>query len=71
MAEQITRFAAIDIGTVTCRLLVADVIDGSLFELKRAMRITNLAEGLIRTGILSEAALDRVVGAMRFFLFNS
>ena len=68
MAEQITRFAAIDIGTVTCRLLVADVIDGSLFELKRAMRITNLGDGVDKTGILSEAALDRVVGAMRFFL---
>lgn len=68
MTKQITRFAAIDIGTVTCRLLVADVVAGSLFELKRAMRITNLGDGVDKSGVLSEAALDRVVDAMRYFL---
>lgn len=68
MTEQVTRFAAIDIGTVTCRLLVADVVAGSLFELKRAMRITNLGDGVDKSGVLSDAAIDRVADAMQFFL---
>ncbi len=68
MREHQTRFAAIDIGTVTCRLLIADVIAGSLFECKRAMKITNLGDGVDATGVLSDAALERVVEAIRSFV---
>ena len=40
------RYAAIDIGTVTCRMLVADVdAAGAIHEVDREYAITNLGEG--------------------------
>lgn len=55
------RYAAIDIGTVTARLLVADVnADGSLDELTRDHAICNLGVGVDKTGRLDPAAIDRV-----------
>lgn len=63
------RYAAIDIGTVTCRLLVADVdAQGSLTELARAMDICNLGEGVDKTHRLSDAACERVCTAVAGFL---
>lgn len=62
------RYAAIDIGTVTCRMLVADVsADGKICELDREYLITNLGEGVDATGVLLDAAMDRVVDAVRSF----
>ena len=40
------RVAAVDLGTNTTRLLVADVADGRLDELHRETRITRLGEGV-------------------------
>src|SRR5437762_4147990 len=40
------RVAAIDLGTNTTRLLVADVVDGRIEELHRETRITRLGEGV-------------------------
>ena len=41
------RYAAIDIGTVTCRMLVADVdAAGAIHEVDREYAITNLGEGV-------------------------
>ncbi|HET8528517.1 MAG TPA: exopolyphosphatase [Gaiellaceae bacterium] len=40
------RVAAVDLGTNTTRLLVADVADGRLEELHRETRITRLGEGV-------------------------
>src|SRR2546430_17426870 len=40
------RVAAIDLGTNTTRLLVADVGDGRLEELSRRTEITGLGEGV-------------------------
>lgn len=55
------RYAAIDIGTVTCRLLIADVADnGTLRILERGYGITNLGEGVDATGRLKTAAIQRV-----------
>ena len=49
---QAGRYAAIDIGTVTCRMLVADVDEaGRLHELDREYTITNLGEGVDATGV--------------------
>lgn len=55
------RCAAIDIGTVTCRMLVAD-IDGAgrLHELDREYAITNLGEGVDASGVLKPEAMQRV-----------
>lgn len=55
------RYAAIDIGTVTARLLVAEVdAEGGLVELKRDHDICNLGVGVDKTGRLEEAAIERV-----------
>ena len=40
------RVAAVDLGTNTTRLLVADVVDGHMEELHRETRITRLGEGV-------------------------
>ena len=62
------RIAAIDIGTVTCRMLVAEVCAGQVKELAKEYAITNLGEGVDATGCLSEAAMQRVARALGGFL---
>jgi exopolyphosphatase/guanosine-5'-triphosphate,3'-diphosphate pyrophosphatase len=42
----VTRVAAVDLGTNSTRLLVADVEDGRLEEVHRRLRITRLGEGV-------------------------
>ncbi len=55
------RYAALDIGTVTCRLLVADVgAAGEVSVLAKRYAITNLGQGVDATGRLSEEAMGRV-----------
>jgi exopolyphosphatase/guanosine-5'-triphosphate,3'-diphosphate pyrophosphatase len=61
------RRAAIDIGTVTARLLVADVVDGEIHELVRRSRITHLGEGWSSTGILSAEGMARTADAVAGF----
>ncbi|PNV67558.1 exopolyphosphatase [Enteroscipio rubneri] len=59
------RYAAIDIGTVTCRMLVADIDErGRLTELDREYAITNLGEGVDASGVLRPEAMRRVVDAI-------
>ena len=62
------RYAAIDIGTVTCRMLVVDADESGLHELTREYVITNLGEGVDATGELKPEAIDRVVRAIDGFL---
>ena len=62
------RYAAIDIGTVTCRMLVVDADELGLHELTREYAITNLGEGVDATGELKPEAIDRVVRAIDGFL---
>lgn len=62
------RYAAIDIGTVTCRMLVVDANESGLHELAREYVITNLGEGVDATGELKPEAIDRVVRAVDGFL---
>jgi exopolyphosphatase/guanosine-5'-triphosphate,3'-diphosphate pyrophosphatase len=61
-----TRVAALDCGTNSLRLLVADIgADGSLTDVAREMRVVRLGEGVDRTGELSQAALGRTFGVLR------
>lgn len=62
------RVAAIDLGTVTSRLLIADVRDGVISEVIRHTTITNLGEGLTGTGRLSEEAMARVAAVVEGFM---
>ena len=62
----VRAYAAIDLGTNNCRLLVArpDAADG--FRVIDAFsRIVRLGEGLVRHERLSEAAMRRTIGALR------
>ncbi len=60
------RTAAIDCGTNSIRLLIADVDDdGRLTDVIRLMRVVRLGEGVDTTGRLSEAALARTFAAAR------
>ena len=62
------RYAAIDVGTVTCRLLVADVdASGSLRELSRMLAIANLGEGVDASRVLRQDAMERVARAVAGF----
>lgn len=57
------RTAAIDCGTNSIRLLIADIEDGVLSDVVRLMRVVRLGEGVDATGRLSEAALQRTFAA--------
>lgn len=60
----LSRIAAIDVGTVTTRLLVADVEAAGVREVLRSTDITHTGEGMNATGRLSEAAIARVAGVI-------
>ncbi|GAA2283784.1 Ppx/GppA phosphatase family protein [Nonomuraea roseoviolacea subsp. roseoviolacea] len=59
------RVAAVDCGTNSVRLLIADVSDDTLTEVERRMEIVRLGQGVDRTGRLAADALERTFGAMR------
>jgi exopolyphosphatase / guanosine-5'-triphosphate,3'-diphosphate pyrophosphatase len=60
------RLAGVDIGTLTCRLLIADLLpDGRLREVRSDRRILRLGEGVDQTKQLSVAAMDRVVQCLK------
>lgn len=59
------RVAAIDCGTNSIRLLIADVDQGALTDVVRLMRVVRLGEGVDATGRFSDAALERTLAATR------
>jgi exopolyphosphatase / guanosine-5'-triphosphate,3'-diphosphate pyrophosphatase len=58
------RVAAVDLGTNTTRLLVADVVDGDVREVHRETRITRLGEGVDARKRLLPVAIARVRNAL-------
>jgi exopolyphosphatase/guanosine-5'-triphosphate,3'-diphosphate pyrophosphatase len=58
-------FAALDLGTNNCRMLVGTPSGNSFRVLDSFSRIVRLGEGLHSTGHLSEAAMDRAVFALQ------
>ena len=58
-------YAALDLGTNNCRLLVAEPWHQSFRVVDAFSRIVRLGEGLSRTGRLSDAAQDRAIEALR------
>jgi exopolyphosphatase/guanosine-5'-triphosphate,3'-diphosphate pyrophosphatase len=63
----VTRVAAVDCGTNSIRLLVADAdpATGELTDLDRRMTIVRLGQGVDRTGRLAPEALERTFAACR------
>jgi exopolyphosphatase / guanosine-5'-triphosphate,3'-diphosphate pyrophosphatase len=60
------RLAGIDIGTLTCRLLIADLLpDGRLKEVRSDRRILRLGEAVDQTRQLNAAAMERVLQCLR------
>ncbi|MEU4508075.1 Ppx/GppA phosphatase family protein [Nonomuraea wenchangensis] len=59
------RVAAVDCGTNSVRLLIADVGDDQIDDVERRMEIVRLGQGVDRTGRLAPDALERTFKAMR------
>lgn len=60
------RLAGVDIGTLTCRLLIADVdAERRLVERRADRRMLRLGEGVDRTQTLRPEAMARVVETLR------
>lgn len=57
--------AAIDLGTNNCRLLIARPEGEHFVVIDAFSRVVRLGEGLAQTGRLSDAAMDRAIGALR------
>ena len=60
-----SSYGAIDLGTNNCRLLIAQPSAEGFDVLDAFSRIVRLGEGLADTGSLSDAAMDRTVGALK------
>jgi exopolyphosphatase/guanosine-5'-triphosphate,3'-diphosphate pyrophosphatase len=63
----VTRVAAVDCGTNSLRLLVADVDGGRLADVHREMRIVRLGQRVDETGRLAPEALARTFDALRSY----
>jgi exopolyphosphatase/guanosine-5'-triphosphate,3'-diphosphate pyrophosphatase len=60
----VNRVAAIDCGTNSIRLLIADAVDGRLRDVHREMRIVRLGQGVDATGQFAAEALARTKTAL-------
>lgn len=58
-------FAAIDLGTNNCRLLIARPKGDEFVVIDAFSKVVRLGEDLAKTGRLSDAAMDRAVDALR------
>lgn len=59
------HFAALDLGTNNCRLLIARPQGAGFTVIDAFSRIVRLGEGLATTGRLSDAAIERTIAALR------
>lgn len=58
-------YAAIDLGTNNCRLLIARPSEENFVVIDAFSRVVRLGEGLAQSGRLSDEAMDRTVGALK------
>ncbi len=66
--ERMTRkVAAIDLGTVSSRLALAEVAGAQVLRTEKRTQITDLGRGVDATGLFSEDAIERVVEACAGF----
>jgi exopolyphosphatase/guanosine-5'-triphosphate,3'-diphosphate pyrophosphatase len=66
MPNDVLRLAGVDIGTLTCRLLIAEVPSaGPLHELRSERRILRLGEDVDRTRRLGVSSIERVLSCLK------
>ncbi|MFW2831308.1 Ppx/GppA phosphatase family protein [Sphingomonas sp. ID0503] len=63
-AGEARTFGAIDLGTNNCRLLIARAEGEEFVVVDAFSRIVRLGEGLTASGRLSDAAVERAIGAL-------
>jgi exopolyphosphatase/guanosine-5'-triphosphate,3'-diphosphate pyrophosphatase len=63
--QRADTFAALDLGTNNCRLLVARGMGRNFRVIDAFSRIVRLGEGLAASGVLSEAAMSRAIEALK------
>ncbi len=61
---RLRSYAAIDLGTNNCRLLVAKPSSDGFIVTDAFSRVVRLGEGLVETGQISSRAMDRAVAAL-------
>lgn len=64
-AHDAPHYAALDLGTNNCRLLIARPQGGGFAVVDAFSRIVRLGEGLATSGRLSDVAIDRTIAALR------
>lgn len=62
--SSVPLYAALDLGTNNCRMLVARPTQRGFRVVDAFSRVTRLGEGLSATGMLSEAAMERTLDAL-------
>jgi exopolyphosphatase/guanosine-5'-triphosphate,3'-diphosphate pyrophosphatase len=60
-----TCYAALDLGTNNCRLLIATPVPNGFRVVEAYSRIVRLGEGLTQSGRLSDAAMERALAALK------
>lgn len=62
------KYAILDIGTNSIKFFVFSIEDGNSKTIIEANNISRLGEGLLKTGIISDEAMERNIVALREFL---
>lgn len=62
------RMAAIDIGTNSCRLLIADTNGKAISPVLATLRTTRIGEGAEEQGFLGEVPMERTITALKEYL---
>lgn len=61
------KIGAIDIGTNSMRLLIADYRDGKLYNREKFINTTRIGEGVDKQGIISKEAIERNISGLKEF----
>ena len=64
MNQPSLHYAAIDLGSNSCRLLIMKEVDGELKIVDAFSRVVRLSEGLTKTGLISDAAWERTISVL-------
>ena len=65
LSQEQRNYAAIDLGTNSCRLVIATPTPSSFRIVETFSKITRLGEGIIKDNELSRPAIKRTVGALK------